>query len=255
MIAIVSSSLRERAALASLCESRRWPCAECDSLRALKKLIRHTQVRVVLTRQRLSDGYSDDAIALLAKARLLPSTKILVLLPSGTIPAVEARQVKLGADYVQRDPVRMEVLLEYLAKYLRAPASEVPAAQPAKEKILRFAGGRVLLVDRQWRHGKRVTKITPREIDLIEVLMQSEGHAVSYHNLFSDIIGRRFRGDTANLRVLLGLLDASARRIGIPLRRWVEVIPKLGYRYRRPLTVVRAKAKTQKTRRPLSAAA
>ena len=234
MIAIISSSGRERVAFASLCESRGWPCAECDSLRTFRKLIQHTRVRVVLTRHRLNDGFSDDVIAALSAA-LLPAAKVVVLLPSGTPPTTEARQVKLGADCVQRDPVRTEVLLEYLAKYHLAPSSGTPTGgAPKKPASFRFAGAHVHCVDRQLQHGRRTTKLTPREIDLLEVLVESEGQVISYHNLFSEILGRRFRGDTGNLRVLLGLLDASARRVGLPLRRWVEVIPKLGYRYRRP---------------------
>ena len=158
----------------------------------------------------------------------------MVLLASGVPATAEARQVKLGADCVLHDPVRTEVLIEYLFKYRNAAARGAPARQRSKQAVLPFAGGRVLLVDRQWEYGRRSTRLTPREIDLISVLVQSEGEAVSYHNLFSEILGRRFRGETANLRVLLGLLDNSARRVGIPLRRWVEVIPKLGYRYHAP---------------------
>jgi DNA-binding response OmpR family regulator len=234
MIAIVSSSARERTAFASLCESRRWACAECDSLRAFKKLIWHTRVQTVLVRHRLSDGYSDNVIAALAEAGHLPTPKIIVLLTSGTVATLEARQVNLGADCVLRDPVRAEVLLEYFAKYRRSPVTAHPAPPGKKEPSFRFAGARVNLVDRQLQRGNRTARLTPRQIELMEVLVESEGHVVSYHNLFGEIIGRRFRGDTSNLRVLLGLLDASARKVGISLRQWVEVIPKLGYRYRPP---------------------
>lgn len=253
MIAIISSAARERAALIALCEGRRWVCVECDSVEAFKKLLRNTRVDMVLTRHRLSDGYADDVIAALTESNLISSTKVVVLSAPGILSSAEARLVRLGADCVLHDPVRVEVLLEYLAKYRRASAAS-PTSRPApEEKILEFAGGRVLLVDRQWQRGKRVARLTPREISLIETLVQSEGNAVTYHNLFSDILGRRFRGDTANLRVLLGLLDASARKIGIDLRSWVEVIPKLGYRYRRPPTL--AKSPPPKPRRTLPAAA
>ena len=64
--------------------------------------------------------------------------------------------------------------------------------------------------------------------------------------------GRRFRGDTSNLRVLLGKLTASAVSLGISLQKWVEVIPKLGYRYRRPRS---GGMRLVKPRRPLLSAA
>ena len=55
---------------------------------------------------------------------------------------------------------------------------------------------------------------------------------VSYETLYDKILHRSFGGDTSNMRVLLGSLAASAARIGLTVRSWVEVIPKSGYRYR-----------------------
>jgi DNA-binding response OmpR family regulator len=254
VIAIISSTTRERAAFVALCEGRRWVCVECDSVGAFRKLLRHTRIDIVLTRHRLSDGYADDVIAALLEANVLKTTKIVVLFASGVVPSVEARLVRLGTDCILHDPVRVEVLIEYLAKYRRAPAdTRTPVRKTNAPQTLEFAGGTVHLVDRQWRCGKRSTKLTPREISLIETLLHSEGNAVTYHNLFSDILGRRFRSDTSNLRVLLGLLDTSARKIGIDLRSWVEVIPKLGYRYRHPPAP--AKSRREKPRRSLPVAA
>src|SRR5207248_9281860 len=74
VIAIVSSHQRERAAFAALCESRAWPCTECDSVRSLKRLLLQTAPKVVLTRHRVVDGYSDDIIADRKSTRLTPVT-------------------------------------------------------------------------------------------------------------------------------------------------------------------------------------
>lgn len=241
MIAIVDSAGREGAAFASLCESRRWAYAECDSVRVFRKFIRHTRVRVVLVRHRLSDGYSDDVIAALAETGQLPFTKIIVLLASTGTSSIEARQVKIGACCVLRDPVRTEVLLEYLAQFREAPTGSGRAKSLKLPGRFVFAGAEVDTTDRRMHHAGRVVRITPREIELMEALLSSEGQVVSYHNLFSEILGQRFRGNTSNLRVLLSLLDTSARKAGIPLRRWVEVIPKLGYRYGRPAAAPTAK--------------
>ena len=71
-------------------------------MRALRKLLRHTRVDIVLTRQRLNDGYSDDVITALTDNPVQSMPKIIVLLSYGTPPAVEARQVKIGADCVLR---------------------------------------------------------------------------------------------------------------------------------------------------------
>jgi DNA-binding winged helix-turn-helix (wHTH) protein len=69
-------------------------------------------------------------------------------------------------------------------------------------------------------------------VTLVELLAHSGGELLTYECLYSDILGRSFRGDTSNMRVLLGKLTASLQPIGIGVRRWVEVIPKTGYRYK-----------------------
>ena len=91
MIAIACSGAMERSALASLCESNGWPTIECQSVRsALRSLQRH-QPRVVVTRHRLEDGYSDDIIAALATREQRLVTRLIVLLDAGVPSAVEVR--------------------------------------------------------------------------------------------------------------------------------------------------------------------
>ncbi len=90
-----------------------------------------------------------------------------------------------------------------------------------------FAGASVDPDERTLRHRNKVAHLTPHEVDLIELLLHSEGGVLTYDTLYSDILDRRFRGDTSNMRVLLGKLMASARTVGLPLRNWVQVVPKL----------------------------
>lgn len=231
MIVIASTVPRERAALGALCDSRGWPWKECDSLRTLKRSLRPTPPSLVLTRHRLGDGYSDEAIAILKTAGLLATTKLVVLVSAGFSSSLEARQIALGADLVQRDPVRMDVLLEYLQKFLAESKRHRRRDPQTLLEPFEFAGARVHPVDRKLERGKIIRHLTPREVELAELLAQSADQLVTYETLFNDLLGRRFRGETSNLRVLLGKLAASAQHAGIDLRRWVEVIPKLGYRY------------------------
>jgi DNA-binding response OmpR family regulator len=234
VIAIVSPIDHERSAFAALCASRGWVSAECDSLRAFQRLLQRQRPGVVLTRRRLGDGYSDDVMAALAAAGMAGAVNVVVLIGADTPAAVEARQVALGADCVQRDPVSPDVLAEYLAKYQRAVKPARGPAPPAVERIFSFAGARVDPIDRKIQAGSATGHVTPHEVALVEALVQAQGDVVTYETLYSEILGRKFRGDTSNMRVLLGKLASSARRVGVPLREWVEVIPKLGYRYRRP---------------------
>jgi DNA-binding response OmpR family regulator len=233
VIAIVSSNPRERTAFAALCENRAWPHVECDSLRALQKAVRNQTPSVALVRHKLSDGYSDDVLAVLKNPDAPLAAKVMVLASAGTPSAQEARQLSLGADCVLRDPVRTDVLLEYLSRFQSRKEPRRKSARPRPASV-RFAGARLLPVERCIEYSGRRATLTPREVQLAELLVESAGSVLTYTALYSEILGRRFRGDTGNLRVLLGKLDASLRAIGIFLRKYVEVIPKTGYRYNAP---------------------
>jgi DNA-binding response OmpR family regulator len=71
-----------------------------------------------------------------------------------------------------------------------------------------------------------------REVELLEILVACPDKVVTYQTLYSEILGRHFRGETANMRVLLGKLTQSFATLGCALRDWIDVIPKGGYRYR-----------------------
>ena len=186
--------------------------------------------KVVLARYQLSDGYADDIIAAF-RSNSDDFTRIIVLLPAGTCSSIEARQLSLGADCALRDPVRPDVLLAYLEKYMRAPSSRV---RKAPSKIIDFLGARFSPLDRTLQYGERAVLLTPREATLVELLAVSAHQVVSYDSLYSEILGRQFHGDTSNMRVLLAKLSTSTRRIGLTLRGSVAVIPKSGYRYNAP---------------------
>lgn len=221
-------------------------------MRAFKKVLIYQRPEIVLTRYRLGDGYSDDAVAALVAAGLLTTTKVVVLIGAGTDSEVEARQVALGVDCVQRDPIRPNVLIEYLAKYRTQRESSHQEIPPTVLKPFGFAGASIDPVERKLHFGKKTGHLTPHEIDLAELLVQSEGGIVTYETLYSSILDRRFRGDTSNMRVLLGKLAASARRSGVQLRRWVKVIPKMGYRYQPPVPETSESPKSRRSVRSSS---
>lgn len=239
MIAIVSSSIRERNALGCLCSARRWPVIECDSVRALRRYLRRDVPRVVLTRDRLDDGYSDDVIELFRQPGTTFQTRLIVLIGAGATSSHEARQVALGADCVQRDPVKINVLAEYLARY-RCVESP-PASRPRPESFT-FATATVFPLELRIEHCGRSTAIRPRELELIELLHDSRGQVITYETLYRQILGRRFAGETSNLRVLLNKSANAFAEIGIPLRTMIRVFPKTGYRYDEPAAADRGYA-------------
>lgn len=204
----------------------------CDSIRAIIRLLQRSPPRAIVMRQSCRDGFSDQVLAQLAAHPAEPPIRRIVLVAAGTPAAQEARQINLGADCVLRDPIRTELLLAYLDRYQRAPPRAPAWCLATPDTPLAFAGGRLQCARRLLRNGRRTTPLTPREVELAEILAGAPGRVVSYETLYSDILGRPFRGDTSNMRVLLGKLTASAAAIGLAVRDWIEVIPKAGYRHR-----------------------
>lgn len=233
MIAIVSTNSRERAALESLIQSRGLPAVECDSLRAFRRLLHEVPLKVVVTRHRLGEAFSDDVMAALIASGQFADAQMIVLLEAGSSSALEARQVEMGASTVLRDPIRTEVLLAYLDKYWSQSASSRLAARHSMSPhgSFEFAGGRVFPVERKITRGTASIRVTPRELALITFLFEGRGQVVTYQTLYTEMLGRRFRGDNGNLRVLLAKLVESYQKLRVPLRRHIEVIPKTGYRY------------------------
>ena len=229
MILVLSSTPRERAALIALAESAGWMVAGADSLREARRILRRQEVRTVVARHTLVDGYADHLAREFATADRGRPSRLIMLASPGMPATEEARQVTLGADCVLRDPVRSEVLLAYLARYLRRDESERGPAARRPNRLV-FAGGELTPDDRTLRLGGRLRTLTPREAGLAEALATRPGEVATYETLYAEVLERRFRGDTSNLRVLLGKLAASCAAIGADLRAWVEVIPKSGYR-------------------------
>jgi len=232
VIIIVAYSSREAAALLSLAEGRGWPVCSCTSVLQFRKLLRNMPPAVVLTRDRLVDGYSDDIFTLLSQSDPRPDPRVIVLAPADFTQKQEARQLSLGADCVLRDPLRPEVLMQYLAKFLRPASTRKP--QPVPLEQFNLAGALVCPDKLTFCLGGKSVHVSPREIELARILAESPGKTVTYAFLYSELFGRAFSGDSANLRVLLGKLAATCRKLGINLRETIRVTQKTGYCYLPP---------------------
>lgn len=193
-------------------------------------MIRKCAPRIFVLRHRLEDGFSDHILSQLAASGRTGTSRCVVLLDAGSPSSTEANQIELGADVVLRDPLRPDVLLAYLEKFLLAAAGPATTA-PTPPAPRPFAGGLLHSIERRLQLGESFASLTPREAELMETLLRDAGQLVSYDTLYSEILNRPFAGESANMRVLLDLSCRTAASIGIRLRDWIEVIPKTGYRY------------------------
>lgn len=248
MIIIVSSSTRESGALASIAARHPRPVVTCDNIGQLKAKLRTASPAVLVTRMRLEDSYSDDALALLHQSGMLPGTRVIVLAAADCTPRDEARQLSLGADCVLRDPVRPDVLSEYLAKFLRQPA---PRPGPGSDlEQFTLAGATVFPSQLQIQLGSRYVHVSPKETALARLLVESGGKVLTYDLIYDELFQRTFGGDSANLRVLLGKLADSYRKLGLDLRAAIRVTPKTGITYLASPAVSAGTPKRRPTKEP-----
>ncbi len=236
MIVLVSSSAPERSALAALCQARGWLCSSCASVAELSRFLRRNAPRVAVVRQRPGDRTAADTIAALRAHAHGQDARLITLLSADTSSANEARLITLGADCTLRDPIRPEVLLAFLDRWATRSAQPAPSvAGGSGRRPLLLAGATLDPLRRTLKRGSTTVTITPREVELAEILARSSGEVVTYEMLYAEILQRPFDGETTNLRVLLGKLNASLRSVGLDPTRCVEVIAKVGYRlHRRP---------------------
>ena len=230
MILIVSSSSKETTLLTALCDHRTWPSHCCLTLREFIPTMERVRPRAVVVRQRLLDGYSDDVLSCLQHDPAAIRPRVIVLMGAGSTAQAEARQLALGADCVLHDPVRTEIFLEYLAKY-RNPIESPVVQRPGQTTSFRVAGIEVFPHEHRIVRHKKSLHVAPQEIALLRLLARSPNEVVPYPVLYGDLFSRRFGGDTANCRVLLGKVSASFKRLGVDLRASIQVIPKSGYLY------------------------
>jgi two-component system KDP operon response regulator KdpE len=214
--------------LAVLIGSASNPVSQCRSLRQFNSLLERMAPALVITRLRLTDGYSDDVLASLARLRFLPEIAVIVIAEADCTQKQEARQLRLGADSVLKDPLKPDVLLEYSAKFLRD--FRRPLAKTPVSREFDLAGATIIPDLHQLRlRGKKI-KLSPKETELARILAEFRGRVATYDFIYSELFSRTFSGDTANLRVLFGKLVSSFRKLRIDLRAVVQVLPKSGYR-------------------------
>lgn len=230
MILITSSSAGETTLLVKLCEQRQWPAYGCTTLREFVTLFEKNQPHVVVTRDRLEDGYSDDVLSETRNAIYPQRTRVIVLMGPDRISARDARQIALGADCVLHDPVPLELLFTYLAKFRTQVAS---ASVGTEEPRISFQLGKVTVFPQEHRISRlgKTVHIAPQEVALLRLFSRRPGVVIPYAVLYHDLFGRKFSGDTTNCRVLLGKVAASFKQLKVNFRDHVEVIPKSGYRY------------------------
>ena len=136
------------------------------------------------------------------------------------------RALDAGADDYVTKPFAPGELVARLNRALRRSASTPVAGDPvlrAEGLVLDLAAHRVTIEDRE-------VHLTPKEFDLLRVLMQGRGRLLTHRTLLKAVWGQGYEDDTRVLRVHLANLRGKIEpEPGRP--RYIVTDPGVGYRF------------------------
>ncbi|MCU1521510.1 MAG: putative two-component system response regulator [Arthrobacter sp.] len=183
-------------------------------------LTRHPEFDLVL----LDLGLPDlDGIEVLRRLRQVSLVPVLILTARADERSV-VRGLRSGADDYLVKPVRMAELLARIEAIGRRTSKR---ALPEKREHLRTFGDiEVDLASRTVAVGGRPIPLTAKEFDLLALLVENPGSAVSRQFLMDRIWGDAFVSVSRSLDVHMNALRAKLERDGL-----IETMRGFGYRW------------------------
>ena len=170
-----------------------------------------------------------DGTSVIRRIRRDATTPILILSARGE-ERDKVAALELGADDYVTKPFGLEELRARVAALLRRAAG--PAADTAGSLGL---GSLTLdVARREVRLGERRIDLTPREYELLKVLMSQPGRLVTHGRLLRAVWGRQYAGEDHYLHVYVSRLRrkiAAADETG-EFRDLITSEPGVGYRIR-----------------------
>ncbi|QUH02533.1 response regulator transcription factor [Saccharopolyspora erythraea] len=185
--------------------------------RGTDALTRHREHDLVLLDLGLPDV---DGLEVLRKLRRVAELPVIVLTARGEERSV-VRGLRSGADDYLVKPVRMAELLARIDVVTRRHSATSPASE-----VVAAADVRVDLRTRRVRVGERDVELTPKEFDVLAVLANHAGTAVSRQKLMDEVWGDAYLAISRSLDVHIAQLRAKLDR-----PRVLTTIRGFGYRF------------------------
>jgi DNA-binding response OmpR family regulator len=187
--------------------------------RGLDILTRHQEFDVVLLDLGLPDVDGIDVLRQLRQVSLVP----VVVLTARDDERTIVRTLRSGADDYLVKPARMAELLARIEaigrRMARSAAGPAPAARTFGDIVVDL-GSRSLTI------GGEPIQLTTKEFDLLAMLLEEPGAAVSRQQLMDRIWGDAFVAVSRSLDVHMNALRSKLGRSGL-----IETIRGFGYRW------------------------
>jgi two-component system KDP operon response regulator KdpE len=163
-----------------------------------------------------------DGVEVCRRLREWSDMPIIVLSAVGEEDA-KVRALAAGADDYVTKPFGPRELIARLEAVLRRVASE------PEETVMRADGLEVDLAARVVRRDGHEVHLTPKEFDLLRVLVRNRGRLVTYRELLVAVWGSAYADDTQVLRAHVANLRRKIEPVDGP--RYVKTDPRVGYRF------------------------
>lgn len=187
--------------------------------RGLDVLTRHQEFDVILLDLGLPDADGIDVLRQLRQVSLVP----VVVLTARDDERTIVRTLRSGADDYLVKPARMAELLARIEaigrRMARSSAAPATAARSFGDIVVDL-GSRSLTI------GGEPVQLTTKEFDLLAVLLEEPGAAVSRQQLMDRIWGDAFVAVSRSLDVHMNALRSKLGRSGL-----IETIRGFGYRW------------------------
>jgi len=165
-----------------------------------------------------------DGLEVLTRVRRSRPLLPVIMLTAKAEVADRVEGLESGAtDYVIK-PFAFAELLARIRARLRDGAGS--------ERVIKAAGIRLDLIEREARRDGIATRLPEREADLLAHLMRNEGRVCTREELLSSVWGYEHDPGTNIVQVYVGYLRRKLARPGSPAP--IETVRSVGYRLRAP---------------------
>ena len=219
-----------RELLAFICETDGHEVVKAASLAEAREALRRGGLDLILLDVMLPDGSGFDFLREVRTDAASASVPVVMITARGD-EADRVEGLDAGADDYVVKPFSMRELLARVKAVLRRSAKD-SQSEKGREETLKIGGLRLDFSSYQaWLHDEPIA-LTPKEYELLKLLVTNPGRAFTRDELLERIWGYEYYGDTRTVDVHIRHLRAKLKG-DENISKAIETVRGIGYRFAR----------------------